>query len=617
MGPFTALVCLLLSSPPPPATEWVRVETANLIVFGPGEKRTREVTAEFERFREAIGHVLSGASVASAVPTIVVVFENDAAFSPYRPLYNGKPIKLGGFYTGTENDNMIAFPLGDRDNSLRIIFHEYSHLITANATRGLSPWVSEGLAEFYSTFEIRPDGKQALLGRVVPGHLELLNRTSKWLTLDELLNVRRDSPLYNEGERRSLFYAQSWALVHMFLTGEPDRSKQLTEYVDLTSGGMAPLEAWERAFGFVDVEKELRRYVTKYTLRGFLYRFPEGIGTLKAESMKPKPTDVDAVLSRLLRFRDEEQVEPQLVRAANAAPESLLARALLGHRYVQGNNDQEGVRLLIAAAADASDWLTQYYVASGIAWETASPRGEARQVALSAADRVIAARPQLAHGYALKSRLAEGTEAVALAQKARTLAPGREDYTFLEAQLRAENGDYAAARSTLAPLLTPIYRVEVRDRARSLMGQIVRAEAFNAKRGGPPPGTRADRTDADSSAGSRPPGDAGTPSPSPLWVFREVKPGEQRIEGTLERIDCTRTGAVTLVVRSGSEVKRFAAPQFSDVDFITYRELQGGSIACGERKTPEGVYVTWVPLASAAAGVAGRPVAVEFLPEKR
>lgn len=607
MGPRAALFfCLLALSSRLDAAVWIRVDTPNLIVFGPGEKRTREVTAEFERFREAISQILPSGAIASAVPTIVVVFENDVAFNPYRPLFNGKPVKLGGFFTGTESENMIALSSGNRDDSLRLIFHEYTHLITDSAARGLPPWVSEGLSEFYSTFEIRPDGKQAALGRPVPGHMELLDSTSQWLTLDQLLTVTRDSPLYNEGERRSLFYAQSWALVHMFMTGEPNRSKQLSEYVQLTGGGMTPLDAWRRVFGDLDLLKDLRSYVRQFSVRGYLYKFPEGIGTLKAEAIKPKPTDVEAVLSLLLRYRDDAEVEPRLVRAANAAPASMLARALLGHRHLSADKDQEGLRLLMEAAADTSDWLAQYYIASGIAWETSNPSNEAAAVARAAVDRVIAVRPQLAHGYALKARLVGGTDGVSLARKARTLAPGRENYVFLEAHLRTDLRDFPNARATLAPLLTPAYPPDVRERARSLMGQIVRMEEFHSKRGGPPSAPRADPAEA-----SAPP-PAGT-----QFVFRELKAGEQRIEGTLERIDCVGNGPVTLVVRSGTDVKRFTALQFSDIDFFTYREQQSGSVSCGNRKPPEAVYVTWRALSTPATGVTGRPVAVEFLPDKR
>src|SRR5262245_48335629 len=88
------------------ADDWVRVETPNFVLFGePGEKRTKEVAAEFERFREAIGQVLPGALTTSPVPATVVVFDSQKSFGPYRPRFNGKPVQLGGFFSGSESSN--------------------------------------------------------------------------------------------------------------------------------------------------------------------------------------------------------------------------------------------------------------------------------------------------------------------------------------------------------------------------------------------------------------------------------------------------------------------------------------------------------------------------------
>jgi hypothetical protein len=179
---------------------------------------------------------------------MVVVFDSQKSFGPYLPRFNGKPVKLGGFFSGSETSNTIAMSLDDRDQALRIIFHEYTHLITANASRALPAWVSEGLAEFYSTFAVASDGKGGVLGRVIPAHYQLLG-TNALLPIEQLLTVDHASPLYNEGQRRSIFYAQSWAIVHMFIAGEPSRSTELSDYLRLTAGGTASTEAWRRTFG--------------------------------------------------------------------------------------------------------------------------------------------------------------------------------------------------------------------------------------------------------------------------------------------------------------------------------------------------------------------------------
>jgi hypothetical protein len=612
MRPFLARACLFLLFFPQAAlaADWVRVETPHLIVFGPGEKRAREVAAEFERFREAVSQILPAASTVSAVPTIIIAFENDAAFNRYRPTFNGKPVRVGGFYTGSDSDDMIAFPYDGRENSRQIIFHEYTHLITSNAARGLPLWVSEGLADFYSTFEIRPDGKQAVLGHVVPRHVELLNSQTRWLSLEDLLSVTHESPLYNEGQRRSVFYAQSWGMVHLLMTGEPRRTQELAHYVQLTNGGMAHADAWKRAFGDFDVERELRRYFSRFTVRGFLFKFAEGVAVAKAEARTPPKPEVEAVLSRLRRYRNADQVEQQLAKAAAQTPASAVAKALLGHTLARGTRHEEGLKLLVEAAGDSSDWLVQYYVASGVASQ-GRPARELAEVGRAAADRVIASRPQMAHGYALKARLGEGADAVAHIRKARALAPGREDYAFIEARLHADLRDFPTARKTLAPLLTPNYQPRVREFARSLMGQIVQMEEYFKKRDSAPP-PPSPTTPSPTTPGANPPVPTGV-----RWIFRELKPGEQRTEGTLVAIECSQRTGVTLVVRADGAVKRFIAREFGHIEFITYREQQGGSISCGERKPPDAVYVTWLPLEKSITGIAGRPVAVEFLPDKR
>jgi hypothetical protein len=608
MKQYFALIALLMLATPADAAEWVRLETPNFVVFGQaGEKRTKEIAAEFERFREAIAHVLPSAVITSAVPTTVVVFDSQRAFAPYRPRYNGKPVMLSGYFMGSESDNMIALTVDDRDNALRIVFHEYTHLITANSSRALPAWANEGLAEFYSTFAVSSDGKGGVLGRVIPSHYMLLGQNDL-LSLEQLLTVDRSSALYNEGQRRSIFYAQSWAMVHMFLAGEPNRSKEFSEYIRLTAGGIPALEAWRQAFGAFDANKELKRYLRSPTVRNFLYKFDERIPAVSAQLSRPKASDVDAVLAALLRYAAPDELELRLRRAFEMTPPSMLARALLGVERMRAKQPEEARKLLLEAATDKEDWLVQYYVATGLTEivRASGPAPDAKVMAAAreALDAVLTARPQLPHALAMKADLRDDLEGVAIAARARKLAPGREDYVFIEARLRAEARDFATARSVLAPLMTPRFPPEVREHARRLMGQIVERERFFSE------GSKSSRPLGADSAPS------GNPPPVATPVFRELKTGEQRLEGTLEKIECSPNGRITLVIQSDGEMKRFTAAAFSDIDFISYRAEQSGSINCGNRKPADAIYLTWVPIAPTPPGVTGKPLAVEFLPGK-
>jgi hypothetical protein len=258
---------------PAAAADWVRVDTPNFVVVGEsGAKRVTQVAEQFERFREALARVLSASAASTPVPTTIVAFDALRSFGPYRPLYNGKPVQLNGYFASSGTHSVIALSLQNRDEALRTIFHEYTHLVAANAARGMPTWVSEGVAEYYSTFEIAGDGKTATLGRVIPEHLQQLNGGSL-LKHEDLLEIDQESPLYNEGARRSLFYAQSWALVHMLLSGQPSRAKELATYAALTSAGTPSLEAWRQVFGTTDVARALREYVGQYRMRGYRFRF--------------------------------------------------------------------------------------------------------------------------------------------------------------------------------------------------------------------------------------------------------------------------------------------------------------------------------------------------------
>ena len=158
------------------------------------EQRTREVAGEFERFREALGRVIPRAATRAAVPTIVVVFDTSKSFAPYRPTFNGKSVEVAGYFRGSDYENVVALTVEDRTNALRVIFHEYTHLAIANVGPDLPPWLSEGLAEFYSTFLVSPDGTRATLGIPIASHVELLN-TTRLMPLSELLSVTHESPM--------------------------------------------------------------------------------------------------------------------------------------------------------------------------------------------------------------------------------------------------------------------------------------------------------------------------------------------------------------------------------------------------------------------------------------
>ena len=245
-----------------PQKNWLELTTPNFrVIGGAGEGALRRVAGRLEQFREALGILFPNAVLVSSVPTTVIVFRGPKEYEPFTPLYNGKPKELTGYFLAGRTVNYVTLAAGGADD-FGIIYHEYVHLVMNNTMRDVPLWYNEGLAEYYATFEVTPGGREALLGRLQAQHV--LRLREQWLPLPALLSVGHDSPYYNERDKMSVFYAESWALVHYLVLGhERKYAKSIGTFVAELADGKALDEACTRAFGITPatLERELRSYV--------------------------------------------------------------------------------------------------------------------------------------------------------------------------------------------------------------------------------------------------------------------------------------------------------------------------------------------------------------------
>jgi hypothetical protein len=580
--------------------QWIRVESPHFVVFGEiGEKRTREYAADFERFREALARVVAGAAARPAAPTVVFIFKDGRSFDPYRPLYKGKPVQVSGYFVGGSSLDAIMLPATDREAALHTIYHEYSHLITSNGAWRLPVWLSEGLAEYYSTFEVQAEGRKAVLGRVIDRHLARLNE-EPFISLDQLLGVEHESPLYNEGSRRSTFYAQSWALVHMLLNGQANRTRQFHEYVRLTASGQSARDAWQQVFKDQKILEDLRRYVRHSTMKEFVFTFERAIAPATFSVSSPAPADIHAALGDLRLQVAPETAAEHMTRSPGA--DTAFTAAVRGLVELEESRNAVALPLLLRAARESKDWLVQYRAATGLERIATGPPSDVSRSAAETADaalqQVLMARPDLAHAVALRAMIiGPGDAGLALIKEARRLAPGRAHYAIWQAQHHVVRGEFSEAQALLAPLRSAWYPQETRDYAGAVMSEAAAAEQARAV-------TKAatHRTEA---ARKAPPGIVVT-------LFRELRTGEQRVEATFERIECPRDGVI-LHVRIGERRARFTASALEALELLTYRDDPAGPVGCGSRDPLDRIYLTWRP-AAGDASVDGIAIAIEFLP---
>jgi Protein of unknown function (DUF1570) len=242
---------------------WTSVRSKNFHLVGnASEKDIRRIGVQLEQFRDVLSRLIANVKAVSSVPITVVVFKSDASFKPFRP-----PSAAAYFQSG-EDVNYIALTSERMDeNPYAAIFHEYVHFLVKNNTENVPLWFNEGLAEYYSSFDIMDGDKKVMIGKPISNHVLFL-REQKLLPLETLFAVTHNSPIYNERNKQGVFYAQAWALVHYLLLGnDGKRAPQFKEFLNLLASNMPVESAFKQAFqtDFRTLEKELKQYIGRRT----------------------------------------------------------------------------------------------------------------------------------------------------------------------------------------------------------------------------------------------------------------------------------------------------------------------------------------------------------------
>jgi len=603
----------------PAAGEWRRIDSPNFVVIGDRSTRQlRDVAIRFEGFREALGRLFGERLIATAVPTVVVVFPSDRAFTPFKPVFEGRTVDAAGLFMPGRDVNYIAFHANSLEERLRVVFHEYAHLIVSNTGRVIPTWLGEGLAEYYSTFALSRSGREAELGRVVRSHLyELQYRTM--LPLEILLEVDGDSSLYNEGDRRSVFYAQSWALTHLMLSGDENRKATLLAYLDRLSQGAEPVAAWQEAFGAFDIERELQGYIRRNSFQVYQFTFSDRLASFDRTAAPMEPGEADALLADLLAQQGRLDDAAAWIEAAEGATDNVPLAIAAARLDVKGDEpDRAFEKLRDLGAPD--DWLFSYLAGAATVELADGLPGLVSPQVLETARRFFASAkagewefPNAAVRVAsLEVRSEAGpTEAAREAvERAFGSAPGRYDYVLLYAQILARQSRFAASRAVLEALGSGPRPPGVREEAERVLAVVIgmEAAASAAADSSPPMAT----SGAPLSAPARSAGRTEEPTSPPL--FRQLKDGEVRVEGVLDRIECTPERGVVFHLRTVGRVESFSSRRLDDVEFISYRDDLEGSIGCDRLSEPLPVYLTWRPADDESAARA--VVAIEFLPRQ-
>jgi TonB family protein len=218
---------------------WIQVSSDTYIVkSSAGEERAKRVLKELEGFHQLIGTTLVFRNTQlPELPIEVMLIGDEPTMKELEPEYNGRKVSVAGYFqAGPDRDFIVLSGRVFPETLTSVVYHELTHYFIARGLRSRPTWLNEGLAEYFSTAEIRDE--EISLGAVSPDRLQLLKSTPS-LSLKDFFAVDPSSPYYNESSKASVYYAQAWAFMHYMMHGE--HAARFRQYLSALQKGDANL----------------------------------------------------------------------------------------------------------------------------------------------------------------------------------------------------------------------------------------------------------------------------------------------------------------------------------------------------------------------------------------
>jgi tetratricopeptide (TPR) repeat protein len=606
------------------------------------EAEVRSAAVRLEQFRETFQGLFPKMRFDTKVPINVLIFRDAESYRPFRPRRpDGTPDEtVAGYFLAGEAVNYITLAMrGGKSDPYHTIFHEYVHfLLKSNTGRNdLPAWLGEGLAQYFETMRLAADGT-AVIGEPPQGRLVTL-RQGAMLPWRELFTTERSSLHGTADVSRSMFYAQSWLLVHYLMHNGPAASQnRLDRFLGLPDRSDSVEAALRDAFalGPADLDSLLSAYLRLPTLP---------VTTAKLNSVQPafvekestriSNAQVNAYMGDLLLHMNRmDDAEPHL-RAAIAADSDLApAHASLGFLLIRRDRAVDALRHLEIAVTKGPASYFDYFNYAYALSRTSGTGGMVSHIPALTAENIrrslrrsMEMEPSYPENYRLLAFLNfinddDVDEAASLLEKGLLLRPGDQNFEMLLARIMLKQERFDEARRLAERLSREARDAKIREEAGEVLSSLTQF-------------TRAKLQITASGASNR----ALPWSPTMVllkrsWVteadiaavekIREManlnrlleprRPGEERILGTIEQIDCYR-GVIIYSVKSGGELLRFTGERFDGVRMgVLVSGQHAFRIDCGV-KLPSNPVVLMYVSAGKRPGESPRLTSMTFVPD--
>ncbi len=245
---LVVLVLLLCCAPLAPARSdephWIRVNSSHFsVVTDVEESKGHDVLVRFEQMRLVFGQLLMRNRINMSEPVDIIALRSGEEYSKVVPTRQGQGIAAAFFLPGDDR-NYFVLNLA-KEESWRAVSREFALVFLNYNYPPTQPWFDEGFAEYFSS--LRFENKQAQIGEDPDTFTELLNSTA-WLAIADLFAAHPDTAAGKDNSRHTLFYAQSWIVMHHLLS--QNKLQETGTYFDLIQNQkLSAEEAIQKAYG--------------------------------------------------------------------------------------------------------------------------------------------------------------------------------------------------------------------------------------------------------------------------------------------------------------------------------------------------------------------------------
>ena len=631
--------------------EWTQVRSKNFFLIGnASEKDIRKVGMRLEQFRETFRLLFSGMNLTASIPTNVVVFKSDSYYKNFKPKRSDGKIDnfVAGFFQPGEDVNYITLSTegdgsGDESTKYSVIFHEYvHHIVNTNFGKSEVPaWFNEGLAEYYETFAIEDDQK-VKLGLPQGRHLTLLQQ-QKLMPLGTLFNISNYQLLQTGDHSRSIFYAESWALIHYLI--QSGKSEGLSNFLTALLGDIPPEKAFKDALktDYAQMEKDLTKYVGKSSYQYQLFTLKNKL-TFDAD-MTASPMDeatFNAYLGDLLYHNNRaDDAEPYLLTALKSQPDSSMANTTLGMvKIKQRKFDEAKIYLEKAISQDPKNQAAYYRYAYVLSREGRDEFGFVQKFDPATAAKMrstlrkaIAINPSFTESYELLAFVdivnnEELDDAVKQMMTALKYQPGNQAYALRIAELYNRQSKYADAGLIAEKISRTSDDAGIKRRADNLINEIVQrknvdehnaAEKKRYETAMAAMGTGAPRLFKSANKATLSPAEiAKIESDARIRSINEAirnpTAGELRVLGHIQKIECKQRPLV-YTVKTGSETFTVTSQDFNALTLNIFDPAADNlAVGCDINFSRLTALLTYRAAASQKSVSRGELVSIEFVP---